>query len=202
MVASLINGTSDEDNITEKFNSSQFCVTNNSSDSGPLHPALGTSIVLLLYTFVMCINFGIIWYENIVPDTYRTLINKMAAVSGLYNMVFCTASLPVVAVRQAGLSRLPGLLCRLAQLGVLINVVQSALVHNEVMVLKYVYACCLSTVGQINEDLGKRILMTVNFVLGLMVALVMIVLLGEKHSIYMYCMGCADEGVILYSVLH
>lgn len=42
--------------------------------------------ILVVHTFTILLNGCIIVYENVVADTYRTLINKVVAIMAAYNI--------------------------------------------------------------------------------------------------------------------
>ncbi len=44
----------------------------------------------VMYAVVLLLNAGIVVYENVVADTYRTLVNKAVAVMAAYNVLLMT----------------------------------------------------------------------------------------------------------------
>ncbi len=44
----------------------------------------------VMYAVLLLLNAGIVVYENVVADTYRTLVNKAVAVMAAYNVLLMT----------------------------------------------------------------------------------------------------------------
>ncbi len=57
------------------------------------------ALVATLYLITMAVNLGLVHYERVVPDAYRTLVNRMVAVLSLYRMAIATFILPALAIR-------------------------------------------------------------------------------------------------------
>ncbi len=69
-----------------------------------------------------------------------------------------------------------------------------ALVYNEAILLRYVYICCLGTVGSIDEDLLGSFLAALNAVVGAAVAAWSQLWLGDAHIVFAVCAGRERNG--------
>ena len=154
---------------------------------------LKASILFALYAAVLVTNLGIIVYENVVPDTYRTLINKMVAVTSLYNICLSSVITVVFAVPLLPLGEgLAPPVCGAVNVSLGSFATQLFLAHNEVMLLRYVYACRLSTVGSVDEGLVRTFLVGANAVLGTLFASagsVAAFATGSEQLPYLVCVG-------------
>ena len=55
--------------------------------------------LLLAFLLIVSVNLGIVYYERVVPDAHRTLINKVAALVSAYNLITATSVIPPLAAR-------------------------------------------------------------------------------------------------------
>ena len=44
--------------------------------------------ILVMHAITLFLNVGIIVYENVVADTYHTLVNKVVSIMAAYNVTF------------------------------------------------------------------------------------------------------------------
>ncbi len=58
--------------------------------------------LLLFLSVVLLINLGVVAYENVVAETYRTLANKAVAIVALYNMLSMVWNAPLIVALQVG----------------------------------------------------------------------------------------------------
>ena len=114
-------------------------------------------------TFLL--NFGIIWYENVVSENRRTLINKMISLTSLYTMMHVlTTGLVANAVFVFDYRTV--WFCDVVNNVSMTLFLVLALGYNETMILRYVYACKLETVGVLNEAFFRHLLVVLNFFLN------------------------------------
>ncbi len=158
-------------------------------------------LVLLLYFLIAAVNYGLVHYENVVPDTHHTLINKMVSILALYRIAFATVTMPALAIMTCfRVENLGTLFCWMIQFGVICTGMQIVIGHNELLLLRYVYTCRLSTVGSINEDLIKRFFIILNALMGVLIATKLMFAFGSDHLIYQYCKGESMAYGILNSI--
>ncbi len=88
-------------------NSSQCCQANFFSACSPSHwtqdctrqlSAAATTVVVLL--LVTAVNGGILVYDGVASDTYRTMTNKLVALMSAYNVLTTAAVVPIAMFRQ------------------------------------------------------------------------------------------------------
>ncbi len=147
--------------------------------------------LLLVYFIAMAVNFGVMWYECIVPDSHRTLVNKVVALASLYKAAFATAFLTPISARLLVFDHIWNPLCQLHKFAVLSALVLIFLAHNQLVFLRYVYTCRLSTVGAIKEDLVMAITWWLNLVFGGFFTAVTICLTETGNNLYRFCVGNA-----------
>ena len=153
-----------------------------------------SALLTAFYLLVLAANLGLVWYERVVPDAHRTLVNKTVALASLYNAGFATVLFPAAALRLHLPGGLGGPACDvLWHLG-LFSMLQVYLVHNELAVLRYVYLCRLSTVGALDEGLLMAAAVSVNAAVGGLAVAVVLVAAGTDPNFYQTCAG--DTGLI------
>ncbi len=69
---------------------------------------------------------------------------------------------------------------------------QIILVHNEAIMVRYLYAFYLGTTGRINDELLWTYFLGLNAMLGSLGALWLILYYETEHLGYLYCVGKAD----------
>ncbi len=146
---------------------------------------------VIFYLLVMLANSGIILYEKVVADTYRTLINKVVVLMSAYNMALSTWLLPMILMRQ--FCALEGLYCPLNVFISLTLMLQIFLVHNELAVLLHWSSWRLGSIQAINEDIGKTVLGILNTLLSVFFAMIMCMSFKEKIFIYKLCKVCSGN---------
>ncbi len=185
-------GSSDE--VTVSFEQASKDLLANASDKGellgqediqewtlsPLQTALACSVLAVFCLVSQLANIGIVYYERVVPDTHRTLLNKLAALASLYQVVVATVYFPVVIVRLLG-QGLGGSVCRLQGFFFMCSLTQLLMSYNELIILRYVYVHKLGTFGAIKEEITLRLLIWINLSLG--------VFLGSVHGMTVQLSG-------------
>ena len=131
----------------------------------PTQTALSCSLMVALGSVALAANLGIVYYEKIVPDNRRTLLNKVAALASLYKLCMATM-FPVVLVRLAMDRGLSDAVCRLHNFAFMFSLVQLLLSYDELVVLHYIYICKLGAVGIIKEEIVLRLVIWINLGLG------------------------------------
>ncbi len=150
----------------------------------PVQAALSASALLALCLASLLANLGVVYYERVVPDTHRTLLNKLAALASAYKACLAATELPMAAARILLGGGLPGAVCRCQAVLFVLNLTQLSLVYNELVVLRYVYVCRLRAVGVIKEELLMRFAAWVNLALGLFSGLAAGMTVQSPHSVY------------------
>ena len=137
-------------------------------------------------TFLL--NFGIIWYENVVSENRRTLINKMISLTSLYTMMHVlTTGLVANAVFVFDYRTV--WFCDIVNNVSMTLFLVLALGYNETMILRYVYACKLETVGVLNEAFFRHLLVVLNFVFAVITSIgVHISYASSRASSFCACM--------------
>ncbi len=108
-------------------------------DLSPSQTAVSFSAMVAFYLVSQAANLGIWYYERVVPDTHRTLLNKLAAVASLYKAGMGTVFFPVIAVRLLMPRGLPGAACHLQWCLFMFGLIQLMLCYNEMVALQYIY---------------------------------------------------------------
>ncbi len=153
-------------------------------------------VSVFFYLVVMAANYGIVFYENVVADTYRTLINKVVALMSLYNMLLITGILPMMMSRQLCSHYGPSY-CHFHTFFALALTLQVLMVHNELAALLQLRTWRHGSIQAINEDIWRRVLLASNAVLSCFFSLVMCVAFGKNIFIFRMCMGeCSGKNLI------
>ncbi len=129
-------------------------------------------------------NIGIIYYERVVPDTHRTLLNKIAALASAYQVVVATSIYPMVILRLLWGQGLYYMICSVQDFFLVLGLIQLMLCHNELIILHYIYVCKLRSVGVIKEELVMRFAFWVNLTLGLFLSMAYELSSYEHGSVY------------------
>ena len=133
-------------------------------------------------------NFGIIWYENLITESRRTLVNKMISVSALCSMIHVLCGSVVNATKIFTGSK-NELFCDLYYLACYVPLCSIILVLNEIVMLRCLYAYFCS-VGILDEGLMRLFLIIHNVALCMVVAIALMVFrLHRKTTLYGYCIG-------------
>ena len=135
------------------------------------------------------LNFGLIWYENNVSGNRRTLVNKMVALTSLYTLLNVVIQLPLMTWRYAfgpqGLY-----FCRIFLMWDQATIFLLTLGYNETMILRFLYACCFSTVGVLNEEFCREFLIALNNTLAIIFVVGLFGVHGQERSaLFCYCTG-------------
>ncbi len=139
-------------------------------------------------------NAGIVYYERVIPDVRRTLLNKLAALTSVYQVGMAATSYPVQAARLLLGRGLGEPACRLQNLLFVCSMMQLFLGYNELVALQYIYACRLGAVGMIKEELVMKLILLANLTLGLFVSLAHVMTInGTVHLYYSFCMNTTIE---------
>ncbi len=96
-----VEATTDSSNETARLETNATllrCLALTDAEEGELLPsgsdcwrmALTCVRMFVMYAVVLLLNTGIVVYENVVADTYRTLVNKAVAVMAAYNVLLMT----------------------------------------------------------------------------------------------------------------
>ncbi len=160
-------------------------------DLTPAETALSCVVMVVLCLVSQLANIGIIYYERVVPDTYRTLLNKIAALASLYKVVIATATFPVITVRLLIGRGLGKLTCHLHTFLFVSALAQLLLSYNELIIAHYVYVCKLRAVGLIKDELIMQFVVWLNLALGLFAGFIH--LLTVHTPARMYHNFCTDE---------
>ncbi len=143
----------------------------------------------VVYLLVIAVNGGIIVYENVVPDTYRTLINKVVALMSAYNMFLSTSFMPIALSKHFCIQLNPTY-CTGNVLLTTTFLLQVILVHNELAILLNLSTWKVGFIQGINEDIGRRIIIALNFALSAFFSLNISFSFGGKITfIYRLCVG-------------
>lgn len=149
-------------------------------------------VVSVLVSVVL--NIGIIMYENLVPDTYRTLVNKLVAVMALYNILFLAGIVPVTMPYVLNI-HLPETFCGIQTFFVNGLSIAEILVHNEVCFLLWFCTMRGSFVHRLNEDFGRKFLLMLNFSLSLFASSLMHLYYGTSSFLWFsMCNGDVSAG--------
>ncbi len=143
------------------------------------------AICLALLTILP--NLGIIWYEHVVADAYRTLINKMISSASAYSVAFatfCLIPLSIIFSTEDGFSTT---LCRMFFAASSSCLIALQLIHTEIVLLRYIYLCRLKSVGLFKEDVVKAMLHTFNFMTGVFLGTIASFLTNEKRFVFAFC---------------
>ena len=123
-----------------------------------------------------------------VPDTYRTLMNKVVALMSAYNIVFAHVMLVGAMPRNFHLS--PGdPFCSLHLFAFVLLLLQVFLVHNEFAALLFVYARRPGFVELVNERVATSYIVAANLVVGTVLSASICVVSGADYTVYHACMG-------------
>ncbi len=145
--------------------------------------------IIFLYLLVVTVNAGIIVYERVVADIYRTLVNKMVAVMSLYNICLTTWAIIVFVLRSAFDVNLGTVLCGAHLFVLVILILQEFLILIEINLLCLFHLRKLR-IFSMNEEFGTKLSVFVNFVLSSFFSSVICVLLGGKEFFfYQICIG-------------
>ena len=155
----------------------------------------------VFYLLVIAANGGIIVYENVVSDTYRTLINKVVTLMSMYNILLSTSFLPI-ALSSHFCIQLSSIYCTGNLLVTLTFVLQLILVHNQLAILLNWSTSRVGSIQSINEDIGKRIISTFNSMLSIFLSLIVCVRFGGKATfIYRLCIGTFSGNLCIFAFL-
>ena len=149
---------------------------------------LAVAAMAILCLVVQASNLGIIYYEKVVADTHRTLLNKLAALTSAYQVGLATVGFPTLIVRLLLGVGLGHRVCLGFNVICTFLMAQLVLVYNELCIMRYVYICRLGTVGMLKEELVLHIFVWLNLVLGAYLSLT----LGmtprlTNHVVYSFC---------------
>ncbi len=152
------------------------------------------SVTALVFLFFLSLfaNLGIIFYERVVSDIYRTLLNKLAALASLYQLGLTMAMIPVLVFRLLWGDGLGFAVCMLQTLLFVFFLVQFVLTYNELILLRFIFVCKLHTIGMLKEDVILCCVIWINMTLGSFVCLTTgIVLHSPSHVYFHYCKNSA-----------
>ncbi len=149
---------------------------------------------MLLYLLIVVVNAGIVVYERVVADIYRTLLNKVVAVMSMYNV--CLSTWAQLAFSLNAVEVYPGTTLCTAHLFVIIILIQQEfLVHAEINLLCIFHFRKLR-IFEMNEEFGKRLIVSVNLVVSSFFSFVLCAVLGESFFFYQICVGGSAGGFI------
>ncbi len=149
--------------------------------------ALFSAFLVLLCTFIQVANLGIVYYERVVADTHRTLLNKLAALTSVYQVGLATVLFAMLIARLSWESGLPSIFCWLDGLLMVFFLVQLLLVYNELIIMRYIYICRLGAVGTLKEEVVLRFIIYANVTLGSFLSLSLVMVIQETGHIYSFC---------------
>ncbi len=153
--------------------------------------AFNLARVVLTYLAMLALNFGIILYENVVPETYRTLVNKLVAVMALYNMLFVTASVMAITPYLLNIP-LPASFCKVHIFVYNFLAVNEVLIHNEVSLLLCLSHCKVFKVEGINEEFERTFFIIFNCFTSLFATSLLHISFGWNFFWYNLCSsGCS-----------
>lgn len=141
-------------------------------------------ITCIIYVLIITVNGGIVVYENVVADTYRTLANKMVALMSGYNMLIATSMVPPALSNNFCL-QLNSTYCTVNLIISLMALLQVILIHNELAILLSWSTRSIGSVQKLNEDIGRKILNGLNLTLSTLFSLTL-------------CMGFGKEDIFIY----
>ncbi len=146
------------------------------------------STVTVFYIVAMAINGGIVVYENVAPEAYCTLLNKMVSVFAMYNMAFLSLIVPVILLRHVRYP-LGNPYCSVHLFISMAFLLQEFLIQNEFGILLLLCSKKPYLVGVMNEKLMKLFLVSLNIVLSICFSAVICAFVGGDHLVYRSCMG-------------
>ncbi len=203
-------------NLSEEFSLSKHTTTTSTFENGsttadagaapiesspsqwslsPTQAGLSCTYALAVCLVSQTANLGIIYYERVVPDSHRTLVNKVAALASTYQ-VGATVMFPMVVVRLLLGRGLGEVACRLLGCVFVSSVVQLILSYNELIFLRYLYICRLNTVGMIKEELVMKCATWINLLLGMFVGVIYtMTAVPPGHVTHSFCTNSAIRPV-------
>ncbi len=179
------NASATANNLTEISDEEEFFLLEDGKSSFMLG-----GLLFPLYLLIVLVNYGLIHYENTVPDTYRTLINKMVALIAWYRISLATVSMPPLAIKLCfKIKSLGSFPCWIIQFGIITCGMQIIMAHNHIFILKYIYTCRLSTMGSINEGLVQRFIIILNILMSILITTKLMLAFGPSYIVYQFCKG-------------
>ncbi len=160
----------------------------------PTQRILSCSLLLVLTIIAFAANLGIVYYEKIVPDTHRTLLNKIAALASLYKLLTALTTFPTVFVRLSMDWGISDSLCRLHNILFMFSLAQLVFSYNELIVLHYIYVCKVGAVGIIKEEIIVQLVIWINLGLGFF--------LGSVHGMTLHLPGHVYHSFCTNTRLH
>ncbi len=157
----------------------------------PSETALSCVAMITICVVAQLANLGIVYYEKVVPDTHRTLLNKLASLASLYKVCLATVTFPVITVRLLIGQGLGETVCQVQNFLFMVGLTQLVLAYNKLIVLQYVYVCKLGAVGMIKEELVMQCVFWINPFLGSFVGLVHMMTI--RSSDYLYQSFCVNS---------
>ncbi len=183
----------------------------NSSTSSSTEPSLlpflsplpASLVLFCLYLVLLSANLGVVHYERVVPDTHRTLLNRLAALASLYQAGVATALYPMLVARSLVRAGLGEAFCFVNDTLYRLSMLQCFLVFNELVLMRYVYICRLRAVGTLREDLVFAYLACMNLVLGLFFSLLFgVTAIRPGEAFRSYCVSVDKLAGKYYLLLH
>ena len=106
----------------------------------PLSWYLAVTPTPVTLSLAVPLNLGIIWYEQLINDNRRTLINKMTSVLSCYSLLWDLIVPPVISLRMI-LGQLSETICKAHISLIQFVIIMSLLASDEVLILQYLYLC-------------------------------------------------------------